>query len=248
MGAGAASIGIADLCCLAMQQEGTPFHDARRRIWLVDSVGLVTSDRGSMASYKKPYAQSHAHSSDLVELINEIRPTCLIGASGRAGLFTPAVLRAMSAINERPVVFALSNPTAQTECTAEEAYEFTDGRVLFASGSPFDAVVGHERTVFTSQANNVYVFPGVGLGVSAAGASRVTDEMFLAAARALAALTDIEITDSGRLFPPLSRMQEISLTIAAAVAEVAYDQGVATVPRAPNLTEYLASIQFDPAY
>ncbi len=248
VGAGAAAVGIADLCTHALMREGMSEIAARERIWLFDSQGIVTTDRDNMADYKKPYARTHQPLRDLESAIATIRPSALIGASGKQGIFTGAVLSAMASINDRPIVFALSNPTANSECTAEEAYEFTGGRALFASGSPFGPVKQGERTFVPSQANNVYVFPGVGLGVLASGASRVTDEMFLAAAAALAKFTEESVSTAGSLFPPLERMPEVSLAVGVAVADVAHAQGLATGPRPDDLREHLVSLQFDPRY
>jgi len=154
----------------------------------------------------------------------------------------------MAALNARPIVFALSNPTSKSECTAREAYECTGGRALFACGSPFDPVGYDGRTYVPRQGNNSYIFPGVGLGVMACGAKRVTDEMFLAAANALAAcVTDGDLAQ-GSLYPPLASIREVSARIAAAVCDVAYRQGIATVPEPADLLPYIRSLMYVPRY
>src|SRR5690606_24341747 len=154
--------------------------------WFVDSTGLVVKSRGGLAEHKLPYAHDHAPLPDLLSAVRALRPYALVGASGQPQTCTPDVVVAMSAVNERPIVFALSNPTSRSECTAEQAYEWSGGRAVFASGSPFPAVDYQGQTFAPGQANNAYIFPGVGLGVIASGARRVTGEMFLSAARTLA--------------------------------------------------------------
>ena len=185
-GAGEAAVGIADLIVGAMMDEGLSEDEARGRCWLVDSGGLVVRARAGLAEHKLPYAHDHAPLPNLLAAIETLRPTALIGVSGQPGAFNQAVLQAMAQRNSRPIVFALSNPTSKAECTAEQAYIWTEGRAIFAGGSPFAPVTLGDKTYVPGQGNNAYIFPGVGLGVIACGARRVTDEMFFAAARALA--------------------------------------------------------------
>jgi len=163
-------------------------------------------------------------------------------------MFTQQVLEAMARLNERPIIFSLSNPTSKTECTAEEAYTWTQGRAIFASGSPFDRVTVHGNTFVPSQGNNVYIFPGVGLGVIASGATRVTNEMFLVAAKTLAQHVSYADLAQGRVYPPLPKIREVSAGIAAAVAEVAYDRGLAQQPRPDDLASHVRKTMYYPEY
>jgi malate dehydrogenase (oxaloacetate-decarboxylating)(NADP+) len=180
--------------------------------------------------------------------IRALEPTALIGVSGQASTFTREVLHTMASLNPRPIVFALSNPTDNSECTAADAFAHTDGRALFASGSPFPAFKWGGRTLLPGQANNAYVFPGVALGVIASRASRVTDDMFAAAARTLAGLVTEEALATGALFPPLSSIRNVSANIAAEVARVAFEGGLATVAKPRDLEELVRAQVFEPVY
>jgi malate dehydrogenase (oxaloacetate-decarboxylating)(NADP+) len=248
LGAGEAGLGIGDLLVAAMTAEGATREEALDRLWFCDSRGLVTRERAGLTPEKRRFARSHAPAADFLEVLREARPTALIGACGMPGRFDRAVLEAFAAIAPRPIVFALSNPTSKSECTARQAYEWTGGRAVFASGSPFDAVDLDGRKFLPSQCNNAYVFPGVGLGVIVAEAERVTDQMFLAAAEALAAEVSASDVAHGRIYPPLARIRGVSRMIAAAVAEVAWAQGLARRPRPADLGGEIAAYQFDPAY
>ena len=248
LGAGEAGIGIADLIVAALVEGGLDELEARQRCWLLDSKGLVVASRSGLAPHKLRYAHEHPPAPDLQSALEALRPTALVGVSGRRGLFTERVLARMAELNERPIVFALSNPTSNSECTAEEALRLTKGRGVFASGSPFAPVEYEGRTFVPGQGNNAYVFPGVGLGLIACQVRRVTDSMFLAAARALAA----EVSDSdlaqGRVYPALSRIRGVSLGLACAVAEVAYAEGLADLARPPDLRAHIESHVYDPTY
>ena len=248
MGAGEAATGIADLIATAMTSEGLAIDAARRRCWLFDSKGLVVKGRTGLASHKVAYAHDHPGSDDFLGAVKALAPTAIIGVAAVGGTFTPAVLREMATLNQRPIVFALSNPTTKSECTAREAYVETGGRALFACGSPFDPVELGGRTFVPRQGNNSYIFPGVGLGVVACGLTRVTEEMFLAAAAALAALVKPADLDQGSLYPPLGSIREVSAHIAAAVAEVGYRRNLASVPRPSNLLEFVRSKMYEPSY
>jgi len=248
-GAGEAGIGIADLFVEALVELGETREEARRHCWFMDSRGLLVRERaGELSSHKLPYAHEAAPESDLVRVIERLRPTVLIGVSAAAGVFTDEAIRAMARMNERPVIFALSNPTSKAECTPECAYAASDGRAIFASGSPVPEVVWNGRVFRTGQGNNVYIFPGLGLGVLATKATRVTTGMFLAAARTLAEhVLEAELAE-GRLYPELRRIRVVSLAIAAEVARVAHAQGLANAGDPANIEEELLAQMFDPAY
>jgi malate dehydrogenase (oxaloacetate-decarboxylating)(NADP+) len=249
LGAGEAATGIADLVVAAMVAGGADPAQARRSCWLFDSSGLVVAGRRSgLAEHKLPYAHEHAPQSDFVTAIRSLEPTALIGVAAQAGAFTQDVFDAMGALNPRPIVFALSNPTSKAECTAEQAYARSDGKALFACGSPFDPVTIDGRTWVPRQGNNSYIFPGVGLGTIAVRSRRVTDEMFLAAATALAAQVTVQDLEQGSLFPPLAQVREVSTQLAVAVAEVAFRQGHAGIERPADLLAHVRSSMYDPAY
>ena len=248
LGAGEAATGIADLAVSAMVAEGASEAEAIRRIWLVDSRGLVVKNRPGLTQQKLRYAHDHAPLSDFLAAIETLKPTAIIGVAAVGSAFTPEVLRTMARINDRPIVFALSNPTSKAECTAEEAYRHTEGRALFACGSPYDPVELDGKTFVPRQGNNSYIFPGVGLGAIASGTRLVTDEMFMAAAHTLAHLVSEADIKQGSLYPALARIREVSLHIAAAVAEIAYKRGLATGQTPKDLIAYIQSQMYDPSY
>jgi malate dehydrogenase (oxaloacetate-decarboxylating)(NADP+) len=248
LGAGEAATGIADLVISAMMAEGVSEAEALTRNWLVDSRGLVVKNRAGLTDHKLRYAHDHAPVGDFLTAIRALRPTAIIGVAAVGGAFTPEVLQTMAEMNERPIVFALSNPTSKAECSAEEAYRHTGGRALFACGSPYDPVRLDGKTFVPRQGNNSYIFPGVGLGAIVSGARLVTDEMFMAAAHTLAYLVDPDDIEQGSLYPALPRIRDVSAHIAAAVAEVAYKRGLATVPRPNDLMAFIGSQMYDPHY
>jgi malate dehydrogenase (oxaloacetate-decarboxylating)(NADP+) len=248
LGAGEAATGIADLVVSAMMAEGMSEAEALRRNWLVDSRGLVVKSRAGLTEHKLRYAHDHAQVGDFLTAIRTLRPSAIIGVAAVGGAFTPEVLKTMAEINERPIVFALSNPTSKSECSAEQAYRHTGGRALFACGSPYDPVKLDGKTFVPRQGNNSYIFPGVGLGVIASGSRLVTDEMFMAAARTLACLVNPDDIEQGSLYPALPRIREASAHIAAAVSEVAYKRGLSTAPVPNNMMGFIESQMFDPRY
>ena len=248
LGAGEAATGIADLIAADLAAGGMAPAAARSNCWLFDSKGLVVAGRGELALHKQPYAHEHAPQSDFVAAIRALKPTAVIGVAASGGAFTREVLGTMSELNRRPIVFALSNPTSKAECTAQQAYEWSDGRALFACGSPFDPVTWGSATFVPRQGNNSYIFPGLGLGAVAVKARRITDAMFLAAARALAEQVTYEDLAQGSLYPPLSQVRSVSAHIAAAVAEVAFTQGHATIPKPPDLLAHVRSCMYEPRY
>jgi malate dehydrogenase (oxaloacetate-decarboxylating)(NADP+) len=248
LGAGEAATGIANLIVAAMGEEGVGAEEARKRCWLFDSHGLVVASRRDLAEHKRPFAHAEQAVSDFPSAVRELCPSAIIGVAAVGGTFTGEVLQDMARINRRPIVLALSNPTSKSECTAEQAYRHTEGRALFACGSPFDAVVLNDKNYVPRQGNNSYIFPGVGLGVIASGARRVTDEMFMAAARTLAALVTEEDLGQGSLYPALPRIREVSARIGAAVAEVALKRGLSSMTPPADMLAYVKSRMYDPRY
>jgi malate dehydrogenase (oxaloacetate-decarboxylating)(NADP+) len=249
LGAGAASVGIGEMIVSDLVAGGLSEEEARLRCWFVDSKGLVVESRGAaMVPHKRPFAHPHEPTPDLLSAVEAIEPTMLIGASGQPNTFDQPIIEAMGRINERPVVFALSNPTSKAECTAEQAYRWTNGRAVFASGSPFGPVQLDSRTLVPGQGNNAYIFPGVGLGAVFSRATRVTDEMFLAAARTLAeTVTDGDL-ERGSIYPPLSSIREVSAKIATSVARVAQKQGLVQQKLPRELEQKIREAMYEPHY
>jgi len=241
MGAGEAATGIADLL---VSSESS----LRERCWLFDSRGLVVAGRKDLAEHKRPYAHQHAPIADFPGAVRALKPTAIIGVAAVGGTFTGEVLEDMARFNKRPIVFALSNPTSKSECTAEQAYRHTGGRALFACGSPFDPVSLGGSTFVPRQGNNSYIFPGVGLGVIVARARRVTDAMFMAAAHTLAEQVSQSDLAQGSLYPALPRIRAVSARIATAVAGVAYEKDLAQAPRPVDLEAHVRSQMFQPRY
>jgi malate dehydrogenase (oxaloacetate-decarboxylating)(NADP+) len=232
----------------ALNEEGMSEADARKRCWLFDSRSLVVASRTDLTEHKRPYAHEGPRITDFLQAVEALKPTAIIGVAAVGGTFTRLVVEAMARLNQRPIVFALSNPTSKSECTAAQAYEWSGGRALFACGSPFDAVTLNNKTYVPRQGNNSYIFPGVGLGVIASGARRVTNEMFLAAARSLARQTSKADLEQGSLYPPLARIRDVSARIAVAVAEVAYADKLTARRRPADVLAYIRSQMYDPRY
>lgn len=251
LGAGEAGTGIAELIALeTSKQTNIPLEEARKNIWLVDSKGLIVNSRKeSLQHFKKPWAHEHEPIKELVDAVKAIKPTVLIGTSGVGRTFTQEVVDAMASLNEKPIILSLSNPTSQSECTAEEAYKWSQGRAIFASGSPFAPVEYEDKVFVPGQANNAYIFPGFGLGLIMSGAIRVHDDMLLAASEALASQVTQENFDKGLIYPPFTNIRKISAHIAAKVAAKAYELGLATrLPQPKDLVEYAKSCMYSPAY
>lgn len=251
-GAGEAGVGIADLIADAIAEEtGKSKQEARQNIWLVDSKGLIVKNRssGGLQEHKMPYAHEHREVATLKEAIDALKPTALLGVSTIAKSFDKEVVEKMCSIVDRPVIFALSNPTSKAECTAEECYTWSDGKALYASGSPFEPVtLADGRTFVPGQGNNSYIFPGVGLGVVATGATRVTDlDMMIAAKSLTKCLTDERLA-TGCLYPPLESIREVSAIIGQAIAEEAWSKGTATVPRPDDTLAFVKSKMYVPSY
>lgn len=247
LGAGSAATGIADLMVAAFIDEGLSLEEARKRLWFVDSEGLVVANRTDLLSHNIPYAHEVPHQ-HFIEAIDTIQPHILIGATGAPGTFTQEVIERMSALNERPVIFALSNPTSKAECTAEQAYTWSKGNAIFSSGSPFDKVVYNGKTFRSGQGNNAYIFPGLGLGAIMANASTIPDDLFLVSARTLAQLVTEENIQEGALYPRLTEIRRLSLDIAIAVAERAYELGLARDEKPMDLKKYIEERIYHPNY
>ena len=248
LGAGEAGLGIAENIVNVLVADGLTPAEACQRCWFVDSKGLIVKGRAGLTEHKLPYAHDHAPCADLAAAVKAINPTMLIGVSGQTKAFTKEIITAMAATNERPVIFALSNPTSKAECTAEEAYTWTNGRAVFASGSPFAPVTLNGKTLIPGQGNNAYIFPGIGLGVVCSGSRRVTGTMFIKAARTLAGLLRENELSEGRVYPALGRIHEVSHAIALAVAEEVYSSGLAAHSRPEDLAGYIQSQMFKPEY
>ena len=248
LGAGEAGIGIGNLIVSGMVADGLSEEKAREEIWFFDSKGLIVKSRTDTKEHQRIFSQDTPFTADPVSAIETLRPTGIIGVSGTRGTFSQAVIEAMSRINSKPIVFALSNPTSMAECTAEEAYRWSEGSAIFACGSPFPAVTVNGRKHVPRQGNNSYIFPGVGLGVAASNARIVTEEMFSEASKALASeVTDADLVQ-GSIYPPLERIREVSSTIACAVAEVAFRRGLTDAARPRNLPGFIRSLMYDPVY
>ncbi|XP_076467387.1 NADP-dependent malic enzyme-like [Babylonia areolata] len=250
-GAGEANIGIAELLALAMREQGLSKEEAYSRIWMVDSKGLIVKDRpaGGISEHKAPFAKRHKPLTTLEEIVEDIKPTVLIGAAAVPGAFTEKVIKAMGKLNERPVIFALSNPTSMAECTAEQAYTLTEGRCVFASGSPFPSCTLNGKTFHPGQGNNAYIFPGVALGVLTCGVRHIEDKVFLRAAQSLAGLVTDKHLAEGRVYPPLSDIQEVSVAIATDLAQYVYKEGLAsTYPEPLDKEEFVRSFLYHTQY
>ncbi|XP_049870658.1 NADP-dependent malic enzyme-like isoform X2 [Pectinophora gossypiella] len=251
-GAGEASLGIAELCVMAMMQEGTLEKDARNRIWMVDSKGLIVKNRpeGGLNEHKEKFARDNPPIRTLEEVVTHAKPSVLIGAAAIGGAFTPEILRKMGEYNSRPVIFALSNPTSKAECTAEEAYSNTDDRAVFASGSPFpDYRTKDGRTLRPGQGNNAYIFPGLSLGIISAGIIDISEDFMLLAAEALSEVVTQEDLDHGSLYPPLTKVQHCSVKIAVKIVEHAYKTGKASVfPQPPDTEAFVRAQMYDVRY
>uniref|UniRef100_A0A674HAE4 Malic enzyme n=1 Tax=Taeniopygia guttata TaxID=59729 RepID=A0A674HAE4_TAEGU len=249
-GAGEAALGIANLILMAMEKEGLSKDAATKRIWLVDSKGLVVKGRASLTHEKQRFAHEHREMKNLEDIVKDIKPSVLIGVAAIGGAFTTQILQDMAALNKRPIIFALSNPTSKAECTAEQCYKYTQGRGIFASGSPFDPVtLPSGQTLYPGQGNNSYVFPGVALGVISCGMRHIDENVFLTTAEVIAQQVTEENLQEGRLYPPLVTIQDVSLKIAVRIAEEAYRNNTAsTYPQPKDLEAFIRSQVYSTDY
>ena len=248
LGAGSAGIGLADLLCSAMVEEGLTLAQAQSRVYMFDINGLLEDSRKDLVDFQKPYAHKHAPTRDFVAAIESIKPTTIIGVSTVGGTFTQKVIEAMSRINERPVVFALSNPTDHAECTPEQAYTWSKGKAIYAAGVQFPPVHYNGQTFLPGQANNFYIFPAIGMAIFATQASRVTDEMFIEAARAVADQVPSDLLKQGLLYPLQSNILETEIQTAAQVAKLVFDSGLARVDRPADMVAFIRDHVYKPEY
>ncbi len=248
LGAGEAGIGIGDLIVSAMVDDGDTLEEARQKCWFVDSKGLIVKGRDNLVEHKLRYAHDFPYQSNFLEAVKALKPTAIIGVSTIPKSFSQEVIETMADINERPIIFALSNPTSKSECSAAEAYDWSEGRAVFASGSPFPPHVKDGKTFVPGQGNNAYVFPGIGLGVVASQAKHVTDRMFSQAARALAEQVLESDLEMGRIYPALSRIREVSAHIAVAVAEEVFNEGLAGIEKPADMLAHIQACQWQPEY
>lgn len=250
-GAGEASIGIAKLLLMAMKESGMSESEALRKIWMVDSKGLIVKNRpsGGVTGQKVLFAQDHAPIDKLEQVVKQIKPTCIIGAAAQPGAFTEQILIDMATINDRPIIFALSNPTSKAECTAEQAYKFTKGRCVFASGSPFRPVTYENKVFHPGQGNNAYVFPAVGLATILCDIRTITEEVFLESAKALASMVTKKDMEEGRVYPPLSQIREVSTRMTVHLLDFAYKKGLALhYPEPSNKNSFVRAQQYSTEY
>uniref|UniRef100_A0A8C3L9T7 NADP-dependent malic enzyme n=2 Tax=Chrysolophus pictus TaxID=9089 RepID=A0A8C3L9T7_CHRPC len=245
-----AAMGIAHLILMAMEKEGISRADAIKKIWMVDSKGLIVKGRSHLNHEKEMFAQDHPSVNTLEEVVQKVKPTAIIGVAAIAGAFTEKILKDMAAFNERPIVFALSNPTSKAECTAEQCYHLTEGRGIFASGSPFSKVtLPNGQTFFPGQGNNAYVFPGVALGVIACGVRHISDDIFLITAQSIAAEVTEQNLAEGRLYPPLNSIREVSFKIAVKIVNWAYKHGLASwYPEPADKEAFVKQLVYSPDY
>jgi malate dehydrogenase (oxaloacetate-decarboxylating)(NADP+) len=248
LGAGSAGIGIANLIASAMTLEGLTEDQARARISLFDVNGLLEASRSDLFDFQTPYAHPHAPSRDFLAVIESLKPTAIIGVSTRGKAFSQPIVQAMARLNQRPIIFAYSNPTDHAECTAEEAYRWSEGRALYAAGVPFPPVRFGDKTLIPGQGNNLYIFPAVGLAIYATKAKRVTDEMFIVAARAVAEQVTPAELDSGLLYPPQTDILKTEITTAVKVCEVIFDRGLAGIDKPGDVRVFVEAQLYKPEY
>jgi malate dehydrogenase (oxaloacetate-decarboxylating)(NADP+) len=248
LGAGSAGIGIANLIVSAMQMQGLSQDAARSRISLFDIHGLIEPSRSDLSASQKVYAHKAAPSKDLAKTIETLKPTILIGVSTKGGAFNQQVVEAMSRCNERPIIFALSNPTDKAECSAEQAYTWSKGKALFAAGVQFPEVTINGETFHPGQANNFYIYPALGLATYVARPRRITDECFIVAAQASADQVGPELRAKGMLFPSQSEILELEVTTATRIAQFMFDKGLATVKQPADIRKWIEDQLYTPHY
>ena len=248
LGAGSAGIGLANLLCTALVAQGLTLEQAQAQVYMFDVHGLLESTRKDLVDFQQPYAHRHEPTKDFVAAIESIKPTAIIGVSTIGGAFNQKVIEAMSSVNDRPVVLALSNPTEHAECTPEQAYTWSKGKAIYAAGVQFAPVHFSGQTFLPGQANNFYIFPAVGMAIFATEAKRVTDEMFIEAGQAVADQVPSELLKQGLLYPQQSNILEIEIQTAARVAKLVFDADLARVPRPDDMVEFIRNHVYTPKY
>ena len=248
LGAGSAGIGLANLLCSALVQQGMTLEEARSRVHMFDVNGLLESSRTDLFDFQRPYAHPHAPTRDFVAAIKDLKPTTIIGVSTIGGAFNQKVIEAMAAVNPRPVILALSNPTSCAECTPEQAYTWSKGTAIYAAGVPFGPVHLNGVTYLPGQANNFYIYPAIGMAVYATEAKRVTDEMFIEAAKTVADQVPPELLKQGLMYPLQSNILETEIKTATRVATLVFERGLAGIPRPADIEALIRSKVYKPAY
>jgi malate dehydrogenase (oxaloacetate-decarboxylating)(NADP+) len=248
LGAGSAGIGLANLLCSALVGQGMSLKEAQSRVYMFDINGLLESSRKDLVDFQKPYAHQHPPTRDFVAAIESIKPTTIIGVSTIGGAFNQKVVEAMSRINERPVILALSNPTEHAECTAEQAYTWSKGKAIYAAGVQFEPVHYGGKTFLPGQANNFYIFPAIGMAIFATQAKRVTDEMFIEAGQSVADQVPSDLLNQGLLYPLQSNILETEIQTAARVAKLVFDSGLARVKRPVDMVAFIREHVYKPEY
>ncbi|MCX7713825.1 MAG: NAD-dependent malic enzyme [Chthoniobacterales bacterium] len=248
LGAGSAAAGIAELITLALQEEGLSAEDALQKVWMYDASGLLTPERKDLAPFQRRFAHPHHPAQSFLEAIQDLQPTAIIGVSTVPKLFNQDVIRLMARINKRPIIFPLSNPTSRSECSAEEAYRWSDGRAVFASGSPFAPIEIDCQRFAPGQSNNVYIFPALAMAIYATGCRLIPEELFITAAKAVANQVTQEDLDLGRIYPPIKKIYDVSLQAAAAIAEHIFRLGLARTAPPDDLLATIQSLAYKPCY
>jgi len=248
LGAGAAAFGIAEMLVKKFEKDGLSKEGAYKRCWMFDVNGLLVKSRTDLAEHQKSFAHESEPSNDFAASILKIKPTAIIGVSTVGGAFTQQVIENMSAINERPIIFPYSNPTSHSECTAEQAYTWSKGKAIFASGSPFAPVTYNGKNFTPGQGNNVFIFPALGLAIYATEAKRVTDEMLLTASEAVAEQITEEDFNNGLIYPPIKNIRDVSVNVAVKVAEEIFKSGLARVKKPKNIRKFIKSKMYEPVY
>ena len=248
LGAGAAAFGIADMLVQKFQKDGLNREDAQKHIWMFDVKGLLVKSRTDLTDFQIPFAHDSEPCNSFAEAILKIKPTAIVGVSTVGGAFNQQVIENMSKVNERPIIFPYSNPTSHSECTAEQAYHWSKGKAIFASGSPFAPVTYEGKTFTPGQGNNVFIFPALGLAIFATEAKRVTDEMLITAAEAVAEQVSQEDFEKGLIYPHVKDILNVSINVAEKIATLIFDCGLAGVERPANIRDFITTKMYKPAY